>query len=302
MIRYLRHQEIDRERWDATVAAANSVVYANSWYLDVASPGWDALILDDYEAIMPLTWKRKMGIRYLFQPYFTQQLGILASTPQTHSLVKEFLVAIPTKFRYVNIQLNTANEMDDLPGWGIEQRVTHHLHLGSQHDLLQNAYNTNRRRDLRKAMDAGLTVSELWDPELIISGMKRELAARTGLKDRDWQLLINLMNTARTHRCASSFGAYAAGRLLSAETFLIWGRYVIYWAGFTTAEGRELGSSTLVFDHVVRQFAGQELTFDFEGSMIPGVARFFRSFGAKEVPYWRVVRNRLPWPLRLLKR
>ena len=32
---------------------------------------WDALVLDDYAAVMPLTWRRKYGTRYLYQPAFT---------------------------------------------------------------------------------------------------------------------------------------------------------------------------------------------------------------------------------------
>ena len=38
--------------------------------------------------------------------------------------------------------------------------------------------------------------------------------------------------------------------------------------------------------------------FDFEGSMIPGVARFFRQFGSTPVPYFSLTKNRLPLPLR----
>jgi len=36
---------------------------------------------------------------------------------------------------------------------------------------------------------------------------------------------------------------------------------------------------------VIQKYAGQGYTLDFEGSEIPGVATFFRKFGAKNSPY-----------------
>ena len=40
---------------------------------------WDGLILNDYEAVMPVTWNQKWGIKYLHQPALTPQLGIFSS-------------------------------------------------------------------------------------------------------------------------------------------------------------------------------------------------------------------------------
>ncbi|MBK8472915.1 MAG: hypothetical protein IPL33_12555 [Sphingobacteriales bacterium] len=55
-IRYVAHADIDRLRWDdAITRAANSLPYAYSWYLDIVAPHWDALVTDDYSAVMPLT-------------------------------------------------------------------------------------------------------------------------------------------------------------------------------------------------------------------------------------------------------
>ena len=78
MIRYLSHDEIDKPQWDACIeGSVNSLPYAASWWLDVVSPGWEALVSEDYRSVMPLTWHKKLGVYYLYQPYLTQQLGIL---------------------------------------------------------------------------------------------------------------------------------------------------------------------------------------------------------------------------------
>src|SRR4030043_203599 len=59
MIKHLRHHEIDKERWDESIKKAfNGIIYAYSWYLDIVSPGWEALITEDYKKVMPLTGER----------------------------------------------------------------------------------------------------------------------------------------------------------------------------------------------------------------------------------------------------
>ncbi|OIP03307.1 MAG: hypothetical protein AUJ97_04685 [Bacteroidetes bacterium CG2_30_32_10] len=60
-IRYLKHKEIDKDKWDNCIEKAfNGIIYAYSWYLDIVSENWDALIEDDYKTVFPLTQKKKI--------------------------------------------------------------------------------------------------------------------------------------------------------------------------------------------------------------------------------------------------
>ena len=59
-IQYLTHYQIDKAKWDDCIGKAdNGLIYAYSFYLDQMSKNWDALVLNDYAAVMPLTWNRK---------------------------------------------------------------------------------------------------------------------------------------------------------------------------------------------------------------------------------------------------
>ena len=59
-IKYLSHNNIDLKKWDICIQNAyNSLIYAESWYLDIVSPNWEALVYNDYEYVMPLPLKRK---------------------------------------------------------------------------------------------------------------------------------------------------------------------------------------------------------------------------------------------------
>ena len=72
------------------------------------SENWDALIINDYEMVMPLTWKKKYGIYYLYQPFYTASLGVFGNDISAE-VVKLFLENIPSNFKYWDFYLNRNN-------------------------------------------------------------------------------------------------------------------------------------------------------------------------------------------------
>ena len=69
MIRKVSRKKLEVEKYDACIA--NSIqanVYGYSWYLDVVADNWDVLVLNDYEAVMPIPWRRKFFIKYVYTP------------------------------------------------------------------------------------------------------------------------------------------------------------------------------------------------------------------------------------------
>ncbi|HVG16636.1 MAG TPA: hypothetical protein VM935_16800, partial [Chitinophagaceae bacterium] len=113
-IRYLQHKEIDKQSWDNCIDnAPNGLIYAQSEYLDGMCTNWDGLVLDNYDAVMPLPWRRKWGLCYLYQPYFTASLGVFAETI-SEALVQEFIRHIPKKFIYWDIMFNEENTFSSL--------------------------------------------------------------------------------------------------------------------------------------------------------------------------------------------
>ena len=63
---YLSLDKIDEVKYNECIeSAANSRIYAYSWYLDIVADNWDVLVLNDYEALMPLPWRSKFFIKYI---------------------------------------------------------------------------------------------------------------------------------------------------------------------------------------------------------------------------------------------
>jgi hypothetical protein len=77
---------------------------------------------------------------------------------------------------------------------------------------------------------------------------------------------------------------------------------MIYQIGASNNVGRDLRAMYFLFDRLIDEYSEQSIVLDFEGSDIEGVGRFFSGFGALLVPYHRLIANRLPWPINLLKK
>ena len=149
MIHHIEHKAIDRAKWD-TLISDSGLVYAQSWYLDIVHLEWSAMVLGDYEAVMPITGGKKFGVNYLFQPFFVQQLGVFSSQEITAEVLQDFLNAIPQKYRFAEIRLNEGNVFEK-PLQGIDFHRNIVLDLNKDYDTIRANYHTNTKRNLSKA-------------------------------------------------------------------------------------------------------------------------------------------------------
>ena len=119
-IQYFQRDQVNDRLWNNRIdSSANGLIYAYSFYLDCLCDHWDALVLNDYEAVMPLPWRKKAGIYYIYQPFLTAQLGVFGQSPDG-VLLEAFLKAIPKKFRYLDFPLNQQN-LFSVPGFSTRQ-------------------------------------------------------------------------------------------------------------------------------------------------------------------------------------
>lgn len=297
-IRYLRRPEINNEAWDRCIRnAANGLIYGYSFYLDAMAGDWDGLVCGDYEAIMPLPWRRKWGVSYLYQPFFTAQLGIFGHA-LSPAIVEAFLRAIPATFRYWDFSLNHQN-LYPVSGFTLQQRMNYLLPLHPTYDSLFKAYRENIRRNIRKCGQYGGRVVTGIAVDQIIKLAKFHT---TNIPDKDFDAFKTLYQQLALEGKAKSYGIVSGpDNLLASAVFLYSHKRAYYILVGNHPNGRTLGASHALIDAFIRDHAGQDLLLDFEGSDIRNLAFFYSSFGASEEPYAAIRLNRLPWWLRWLK-
>ena len=151
-ILHLPHSKIDKLKWNQCISSAsNYLPYAYSWYLDVVSPGWNAMVSEDYSFVFPLTHRRKLGFTYLYQPMFTQQLGLFSKYPIEEKFVLTFLYNIPTSYKFIEINLNEANTFD-LSEELADRKKNLLLNLNKSYEEIYSGYSENHKRNLKKAV------------------------------------------------------------------------------------------------------------------------------------------------------
>lgn len=300
-LKYLKQHEIDYPKWDRCVEEApNSRVYAVSWYLDRTAVEWDALVWGNYEFVMPLPRRRKLGISYLYQPLYCQQLGIFPNPPAEIAI--EFYNAVTHKFSYFDIQNNAENiPPKRLKGVHILPRKNFLLHLETDYEAILSGYSKNTHRNIAKANNNRLGFVENIRLEDYLHLKQKNLPAQ--FPKSGFQKLKSIIAYSQYKGLGEIEGVYSPGNNLCAAVFFLrWKDRLLYLNAASSEEGKELRAMFFLIDHFLGTTAGKNLTLDFEGSMLPGVARFFEGFGATPETYYQIRGNRLPAPLKWLKR
>lgn len=294
MIQYLTHNQIDKKKWDATIAECGNI-YAFSWYLDMVHPHWEALIEDDYQAVMPITGGKKFGVNYLYQPYFVQQLGVFSKQPLTQEKTESFLKAIPGIYRFAEIRLNESNTFDKNIQ-GIEYHRNVLLDLNQDYEAIRANYHQNTKRNLAKAESNNLQLVTTVIPYHVVAlftDNRGALLDKWG--DAEYARLTALGKVAVQRNSAFILGVTekGVGLLLCAAIFMKTANRITFLFSGLRQEGKDRQAMTYLLDQVIQQNAGQPITFDFEGSDDENLARFYLGFGGNEVKYPSYTFNRL---------
>jgi len=307
MIKYLTNSEIDKERWDECIKnAVNGIVYANSWYLDIVADNWNALVENNYERVFPLITGYKWGIPYLYQPVFSQQLGVFSQTILTEEVVAKFLDAIPSQFKFAEINLNSLNKLH--PGkYKSVEWINHELDLINAYEKTLNGFSTNLKRKIKKAEKSGISLLTNVKPEEIIRIFKENKGKEiSNLKEGDYLKLRRLAYMGIYKGLIQTYGVYTTkNELCAGAIFIKSKRKTIFLFSGLTVEGRELNAMALLISSFIKDHSQHHITLDFEGSNDPQLARFYKSFGSLTCTYPHLIINNLPiilkWAVRLIK-
>jgi hypothetical protein len=303
-IRYLERNEIDNIKWDNCIRnAPNGLIYARSFYLDAMAENWCALVAGDYQYVMPLTWNKKAGFKYLYQPYFTKSLGVFGNSRHSFE-ISSFLHAIPDIFRYWDIDLNENNFVStDIRKLHQRARRNYLLSLAEDYEHISQQYKRLANRMTKKAIEAQVQIVRGESTALIIQLYRRDYANRhRRISGTVYQKLTGCTAYAFENNLAETYLAKSpSGETLAYYMILKDEHYIYSLLGGSTKEGKLKGAFYLLTDTIIRDHAGTNKIFRFEGSDIPGISFFDNLFGPERISYQHLVMNKLPFLIRFFK-
>jgi len=279
VIEYVDNKKIDTKKYDKCISASlNSRIYVYSWYLDCVTDSWDALVLNDYEAVMPLPRRKKYGLNYIYQVPWVQQLGIFSKTKINEFTITEFIRKIPKKFVLLDMNFNSKNIFSSKYA---SKRINFLLDLNTSFEEIIKGYNKNRRRITNHDFSDYFLDKKGKQKEFIELYVNQNLNYKTH-KD-SLEMLQNLLESNQDP--IHIWNVYKNGELLAGLVWLKDEFRITYLVPVATDQAKKDNIPTFIINELVKEYQNTNYTLDFEGSMVKGVANFYKSFGAKTEEY-----------------
>jgi hypothetical protein len=280
-IQFAKHPELNKEKWNHCIK--NSffpTFFADFDFLSIANPDFCALILNDYEAVMPLPMRKKMFLHYIYHPHFVSVLGIFSKTHPTKELIEHFLQAIPKRYVRVDLIFNMFFEH-------LETSVLHsyQLSLQKKYEEIYVNFSDNCRRNIKSSEKYALKYIESASIAEIIALFKNNRGKnnKVPFSEKDYEILQNLALFAQKNNHLEVISvldvenSMLAGALLFKDEHKTW-----FWFSGRDEKCAEKKAMFFLLNEYFKRNAETATTFDFHGSMNPNIARFNTGFGAEK--------------------
>lgn len=300
MVNLLKRKEIDVQKWDDLIAHSTfETIYPYSWYLDAVAENWSALVVDDYRMVMPVVWKKKAGMKYIYQPFYCQQLGVFSREYVDPELIRKMLRILYKKFRFAGINFNIKNLIGEEAPFTVDDKSNYVMRLDRDYEGHSRSFSSNARRNIKKSIEFSETIERnLPVEELVRLKRENDVIPRSG---EDYRRLVKLFETIQARKAGKIY-AIRTGNDITAAAFFAFSRTrAIYLLSASSQKGKEQRGMFRIVDTFIQDHAGSGLILDFEGSNIPSVARFFSGFGAQPEIYQGVSFSRIPATLTKLR-
>ena len=289
-----------------TPTSCVNAIFQQPWWLDAVAPGrWgQAVVQRDGRTVarLPYTVRGRGRWRMLTQPPLTQTLGPWvepSGAKPANALAREMELltaleaALPPAEAF--LQGFSPTMLNALPffwaGYRLEMRYTYRLEGLRSEEALWDGLRGNIRREIRKARkrveicdDLGLDrFYDVWAKTFSRQGLEPPLSLPQ----------LDRLDAACATRGARAmlFASDEADRVHSV-TYVVWDEHAAYYLlGGSDPELRTSGAASLLIWEAIMRARQVTDTFDFEGSMLDPLERFFRAFGARQAPYLSVSRT-----------
>jgi len=294
----------NKQKYKKFCQKENLPVFMSSDWLDnvcTDSMEWDVILYEKGGKIwgsFVYTIKKQYGFSLILMPKLTQYLGPYIKYPEGQKYYKRlswekeimnyFIDNLP-KFDYLNINFHYSIT-NWLPFfWKGFNQVTRYSYIITNNitlNELSRNFETDIRRRRRKAEKFGVIVENSEDIELLYN-----LASMTFNRQKvkipyTLNLLKKLYYNNKENlkiNLAKYNGNYIAGNLL-----LISKDSIIYLIGGVDPNYKDLGAMDLIQYESIKFALENNKKFDFEGSMIESIEKYFRGFGGIQTQYFKI--------------
>ena len=290
-------------------------LFLKDWWLDAVCPDWDVTLVfngDKISGVWPYRIERKINVSILRDQVLTPYMGPYVFYPHDlkpskrdsfqHETITALLEAMPeVKVWHVSsfpglkqVGLFTDYEFD------VQTKQTFIMPLHEEVDDIFNRLHEDYRRNVRRA-DKELTITN--EPEMLhqLWGYQKATLDKKQVRTLFTQPQIQAMLNACLEHDSAAVWVARRDDEIQAIVWQVWDEHTAYYLmGSNNPGTRDNRAMTALLWHAIKhaKLTGKS-GFDFEGSMDPGVEKFFRNFGGKRQLYLVLRKNEsLLWKLK----
>ncbi|BFO67706.1 hypothetical protein NK356_23095 [Chryseobacterium sp. S0630] len=279
MIRRLKYHEIDFVKYAQCLENSEQRKYsATKDFLDTTSTmPWEILVYKDYEAVMPVPFVRKYGLKIVHNPKLCQQLGVFSCKDDV-DLNEAFLEYLEKNYMIRAYPFNDVNQLRT------KIRIKKNFLLYPEaYEKVYSKYSPKRKRKLRLD-EAVLKESEI--KTIPYEKAKAFIESNTiGLnKDHDLFEFMRIFESFYKSGYLKFTAFYYQHKMVNVIATYSDCNMVALLGNFNDKDYVKLSGASVLIDHLIKENIETHI-FDFEGGELPNIEEFFRGFRPELRPY-----------------
>ncbi len=256
--------------------------------------------------------EKKVGLfKYYRNPFYTPTINLffenkaqnkaklLSENKKLLTLIANFFTNLP----YHIISIYLPNKYIDMQpffwrGFKTIPNYTYIINLKQDIQLIEKNFSTERRNDIKKAIKDNIETKLCSDYNIVETLIMNTFDRKQ--KNVDYEMIHKILFEFSDKNNSFAFVSYKDNKPIAASFCIYDKQKVYYLLGGYDSKNKHQGAGALAVYAAIKFAKSLEIEkFDFEGSMLPEVEKYFRGFGGNLTPYYSINKAKLPIELAL---
>jgi hypothetical protein len=158
------------------------------------------------------------------------------------------------------------------------------LLLDKEYKVIYKDFSKGRKHAVQQGLKNQFTIEEIPFSELLV--LSKENYSFKEIKENEYSKLSKLVEVLKRKNKTKIIGVKVNGALIGGSVFLLDSKRIVYLFSALSQEGKKKQVASLLLNTIIEEYASTNKILDFEGSQLPGIKNFFKSFGAKKESYF----------------
>lgn len=311
----------NKDKYRKLCEEKNIPLFMQAWWMDaVCCEGkeWNVLLSEQNGTIKgSLVYHivNKHGFNLIVQPQQTQYNGLWINYPanldngKKCAFEKNIMYDLINQLEQLKIDYFEQNFHYSVTNWqpfhwkGFKQttRYTYLIKDISNTEAVYNSFSYAKRKQIKKT-ETDFYVDSSIKAEVFYELHKHCLTVDRKKISYSKCLFQSIYDASIQKGQGSIIGVYDMNNNLHAALFIVWDRHTAYnLISAINPIYKSSGASTRIVWEAIKFLSNKTTIFDFEGSMIEGVAQSFQQFGTNQVSYFNISKSNST-PLNILLR